>query len=325
MNFPLMKQKRIYSSIFFILFAILSCQNTQKKTLKVKNSKVLNRISAGSGLCKTADGLWLIGDDTPFLYLINQEGEIKEKYRISAIPASGQANYTKKIKPDFESIDVFNDTLLILGSGSQAFTRDTLVVFDSRNKKILLRRSVHLLYKAFYQVGHFPKGSQINLEGLANDGHYFYFFHRGNVCGNNRYFRLRKKDFINYLFHPNTPLPKISTKAFELPSIGSNKSGFSGASYLAKENAIFVSISVEETSDVYHDGAVLGSFLGKISLQNHQAIAFEYWPIKSKNKEFLKTKIESICPLLNPEKGLSIKAVSDNDNGKTGFYEFLLQ
>jgi hypothetical protein len=311
--------------MIFFLFATLSCQNKQKKTLKIENSKVLDRISAGSGLCKTTDGLWLIGDDTPFLYLINQEGQIKEKYRISAIPSIGQANYSKKIKPDFESIDVFNDTLIILGSGSQAYTRDTLVVFDSKNKKILLRRSVHLLYEAFYQAGHFPEGNQINLEGLANDGHYFYFFHRGNVCGNNRFFRVPKNEFINYLFHPEVAIPKISTKAFELPSIGSNKSGFSGASYSAKEKAIFVSISIEETSDVYHDGTVLGSFLGKISFQNYMPTTFEYWPIKSKSKEFLKTKIESICPLINSEKEIYLKAVSDNDNGKTGFYAFLLR
>lgn len=320
---PSLKKTRTYLFYILILSLFFGCTPKKERRLNLAQKIAIDSISAGSGLCETSAGLWIIGDDSPDLHLINEKGEILEKFRLSKIPSKGQLNYAKSIKPDFEAMDEFNDTLLILGSGSSSFTRDTAFVIDSKNKKILAQKSLHNLYQKFYLKGDFPLGKSINIEGLANDGHYFYFLHRGNVCGNNRIYLVNKKMMINYIFDETNELPSFTSSVFSLPTIDSNQSGFSGATYSAKEQALYVTISVEETTDVYHDGAILGSFIAKIDLEKEHPKMSKYWPIQDKNGEFIATKMESLILKENAE--LKILTISDNDNGKTDFYTLILQ
>lgn len=321
---PKHKITRIYWILLMFLFLTSGCNTNNEKSISIQEFIDIEDISAGSGICQTDAGLWVIGDDTPYLHLINEKGEIQEKYLLSGIPSAGQKNYTKSIKPDFEAIDVFNDTLLIIGSGSQKFTRDTAYVFDSRNRKLILKKSLHNLYQKFYLQGDFPMGNSINLEGLANDGKFFYFFQRGNVCGNNRIYRIAKSALLDYLFDKKTSLPEFNSFVFDLPLINDNRSGFSGACYDPKENALFVTISVETTDDVYNDGEILGSFIGKIKINNQMNKKLEYWPIKETSEQFIPSKMETLLITENSASKVHFFGLSDNDNGKTGFYQFIL-
>jgi len=320
----LLKISCIYWGSLFLISFSFACNSTSEKSIRILESIDIETISAGSGICQSKDGWWVIGDDTPYLHLLNEKGQIQEKYLLSQIPILNQENYSKSIKPDFEAIDIFNDTLLIIGSGSQFFTRDTAFVFDSQNRKILLKKSLHNLYHKFYLLGDFPIGNSINIEGLANDGKYFYFLHRGNVCGNNRVYRINKIEMIEYLFDDQILIPEFTSYIFELPLINGNKSGFSGACYTHSENALLVTISGKETGDVYSDGEIPGSFIGKIRLNNHIPKKFDYWSIVDANNQFLITKFESIYPSIDRNVYHFI-ALSDNDNGKTGFYGFVLE
>jgi hypothetical protein len=318
------KITRIYWFLLLFLFITYGCDSNKEKSIHVQQFTSLEDISAGSGICQTNAGLWVIGDDSPYLHLINEQGKIQAKYLLSAIPSSAQENYAKSRKPDFEAIDVFNDTLLIIGSGSQPFTRDTAYVFDSKNRKLLLKKSLHNLYQKFYLQGDFPMGNSTNLEGLANDGKNFYFFQRGNVCDNNRIYKLDKKELISYLFNDDSALPIFSSFLFDLPMINGNKSGFSGACYSEMENAIFITISVERTDDVYNDGEILGSFIGRINLKNLKSKKLDYWPIKDSFDQFIISKMETLFITENNASEVHFFGLSDNDNGKTGFYQFIL-
>ncbi|MCD6180453.1 MAG: hypothetical protein J7K39_11180 [Bacteroidales bacterium] len=321
---PKQKITHIYWILLLFLLLTFGCNTNNEKSISIQQFISIEDISAGSGICKTEEGLWVIGDDSPYLYLIDDKGETQEKYLLSKIPSSGQENYSKSIKPDFEAMDVFNDTLLIIGSGSQAFTRDTAYVFDSKNRKLLLKKSLHNLYQKFYLQGDFPIGNSINLEGLANDGKFFYFLQRGNVCGNNRIYCVNKKEMLNYLFKKDYPLPDFTSYLFNLPVINNNKSGFSGACYSPQENTLYFTISVEETNDVYNDGAILGSFIGKIKLNNKMDKKLEYWPIKDSSEQFVISKIETLYITEVNSSEIIFFGLSDNDNGKTGFYKLLL-
>ena len=322
---PKPKLTHIYWISLLFLFYSSGCNSNKEKSINIQQFISLESISAGSGICQTKDGLWVVGDDSPYLHLINEQGKILDKYLLSAIPSTDQKNYLKSIKPDFEAMDVFNDTLLIIGSGSQEFTRDTAYVFDSKNRKLLLKKSLHNLYQKFYLQGDFPMGNSINIEGLANDGKNFYFFQRGNVCGNNRIYQLDKKELISYLFNDDPSLPNFTSFLFDLPMINGYKSGFSGACYSDQENALFITLSVEGTEDVYNDGEILGSFVGRIQLKNLKTSKLNYWPIKDSADKFIISKMETLFILEDSRSGIQFWSLSDNDNRKTGFYQFLLQ
>ncbi len=99
---------------------------------------------------------------------------------------------------------------------------------------------------------------------------------------------------------------------------------FEGACYSQKENALFVCISVEETDEMNEDGNILGSFFGKIRLNNHIPKKIDYWPIVNSENQFLIAKFKSLCPSGNENTG-HFFALYENGDSKTGFYQLNLQ
>lgn len=320
----LLKIACIYWGSILLIFISFACKSASEKQIHMQEITPIENFSGGTGICQNTNGLWVIGYDSPYLHLINEKGFIQEKYLLSQIPAFNQEKYSRIVKPDFQAIDIFNDTLVVVGSGSQFFSRDTAFVFDCRTRKILLKRSLHNLYQKFYLLGDFPIGKSINIEGLANDGKYFYFFHSRIVCGNNRIYRINKTDMVNYLFDVQKCIPEFSSYIFDLPYINDTRSGFSGACYSQKENALFVCISVEETDEMNEDGNILGSFFGKIRLYNHVPKKIDYWPIVNSENHFLIAKFKSLCPSGNENTG-HFFALYENGASKTGFYQLNLQ
>ena len=101
-------------------------------------------------------------------------------------------------------------------------------------------------------------------------------------------------------------------------------SGFSGACISPDKKFLIFTSSVESTLDVYHDGEVLGSFIGMIPLQGVNALnQIKSWPVKE-NQLFIKTKLESVCVKNQEHQLYDLLCVSDNDDGKSGIYEFTL-
>ncbi|MBN2236378.1 MAG: hypothetical protein JW729_02390 [Bacteroidales bacterium] len=312
----------VLNALFSLLF--LSCESIQNEDIQIVKQQNLDSISGGSGIGYAKGSYWVVGDDSPFLFRLNNEAIIVNKYKISNIPNFGQLSYEKGVKPDFEALDIFNDTILIIGSGSTEFTRDTAVLFSTNSEQIITKKSLHNLYHDFYLHGDFPIGKSINIEGLANDGAYIYFFHRGNICGNNRVYRLEKKEFLDYLSNHNSSLPAFTSYVYDLPLINKSQSGFSGAYYSKSEDAIFITLSVESTPDVYQDGEILGSFIGKIKLKNHTPGKLTFWPIMNQS-ELVTSKMESLCLLPKTNSETEFYTLSDNDNGKSELYQIKLK
>lgn len=317
-----------YKTLVFSIFMLIllsSCKPHQKEKLVLENPEgtLIDSVSSGSGICCTSKGFWLVGDDSPHLYFLNTDAKMVKSYQLSLVPDKGQERYNKATKPDFEALDIFNDTLLIIGSGSQPIVRDTAYLFDTKKGLLLGKKSLHNLYQQFYLHGDFPVGKSINIEGLANNGTYFYFFHRGNSCGNNRIYRVAKTDFLRFFTKENENLPVFDSYVYDLPQIDGVQTGFSGATYCYTENALYVTLSAEATNDAYNDGEIQGSYIGQIQLKKDIPQKIKLWPIKYES-DFLPTKLESIClPPTNKEK--RIFAISDNDDGTTKLYRFSVQ
>jgi len=75
----------------------------------------INGIGATSGLIFKDNSLFMISDNSSFLYEFKMEE--KQLYKIKLFENS-QENIAKKDKLDFESITLFNNKLYLFGSGS---------------------------------------------------------------------------------------------------------------------------------------------------------------------------------------------------------------
>jgi len=75
---------------------------------------------------------------------------------------NAQENIVKKDKPDFESITLKDEKLLLLGSGSTA-TRNSMIVFDLKSNEVTVQ-SLAAIYSQI-KSEHSIKDSELNIEG----------------------------------------------------------------------------------------------------------------------------------------------------------------
>src|SRR5690554_5214986 len=93
----------------------------------IKRTK-LEGIPSASGLTVLNGMLYITGDDSPYLFVLNPYLELVKKYQLFDPEQIENDRIPKKIKPDFESTTHFEINnfphILILGSGSKSSKRD---------------------------------------------------------------------------------------------------------------------------------------------------------------------------------------------------------
>lgn len=218
-------------------------------------------ISAASGLVYKDNKLYIISDSSSYLY----EYDIAvEKLNKIALVKNAQENIIKKDKPDFESITLKDEKLLILGSGSTA-TRNTMIAFDLKSKEATIQSldEVYSLIKSEHSI----TDSELNIEGYIVTDETVYYFQRGNgVQGKNGIFFTKD----------NIGKPKYEFVPFDLPTINSVATTFTDA--ILVQDTIYFLATAEDTNSTYGDGEILGSSIGTIdlrtmTLQNHFQIS----------------------------------------------------
>lgn len=314
---------RIFVSLFIALFLmLLSCNGSKEEAVLVVSQKIITNVPSASGLHYLNGSIWLVGDDAIEVFEMDEDLQIQNQYQISSIRNKKDGRVLKSIKADFESMDYFDSKLLMLGSGSKIIARDTAVLFDMIQRKIILQSNTRLLFDHLMEIGNIDTSVSINIEGLASDDQYFYLLHRGNIDGNNNIYRIGKKELLHYL--KTNDLPKVDCFRFNLPEIEGYLSGFSGACISPDQKYLLFTSSVEATQDVYHDGEVLGSFIGYIPLDGEGKMSnLKAWPVQ-KDEVILKTKLESISVLSQEKDQFKLICVSDNDNGESGVYRLIM-
>ena len=189
-------------------------------------------IGSASGLVYHQDKLYIISDNSTFLYEYNILNKRLDKIALVENP---QDNIIKKEKPDFESITLKGNNLVLLASGSTD-KRNKLFKYNINSKKI--------------------KEDELNIEGLIITDKKILLFQRGNG-GTSRNGIIYADD------EPDNP--KIKFIPFELPNIKNVETTFTDA--ILVEDKIYFLAAAEDTSSTYDDGEVLGSIVGSIDFK----------------------------------------------------------
>jgi hypothetical protein len=231
----------------------------------------LENIPSASGV-EIIDGMiYIIGDDSPYMYVLDHSLKLLDKVELFVTEDFGSGRIPKKIKPDLECMATLtinnNKYILSMGSGS-AENRDKgfLIKLPTKfNKKYVVQ---NISFKSLYQLlGSNPEivgDGKLNLEAAASDDQHFVLFNRGNRSGKNTALYFQLEEFIVYLTENPEMVPFPVIQSFELPSINNVPSGFSGASVM--DGKLFFTAAVEDTSDAVADGEVHGSMVGWIDV-----------------------------------------------------------
>ncbi|MCD0473172.1 hypothetical protein LPB87_02075 [Flavobacterium sp. EDS] len=210
-------------------------------------------IGSASGLIYQDNSLFIIGDNSGYLYEYNIDNSDLKKHEIIA---NATENIAKNQKPDFESITNHNDTLYIFGSGSTD-QRNKMVEFDLKSKTKIATNNLTDFYAVMQNFSGI-KPEDFNLEGAIFDGENWYLFNRGNGKTNkNAIFTIHAKSLGEEF--------SLISVDYKLPKIKGVRSSFTDA--ILVDDKIYFLATAEDTKSTYNDGEILGSFIGQMDLK----------------------------------------------------------
>lgn len=303
---------RIYQLL--ILTAFTSCGSNNM----LKEIKKLDHYSSASGIEYFRNHYYVIGDDANNLLILDEAFNPKDSIQLYSF---SEKRIPKAIKPDLEAISVTkNGTLLIVGSGSLAPTRNTAWIIDPVTKQ---KDSIRL--DIFYQRLKLNGLEEINIEGICSMP--------GSVVFSNRGSKGYPK---NHLIFTNEDFLKDQTNArLIIVPVGSNTDssffkGVSGLAYSTKSDRLIITVSTEDTRNNMDDGAIGKSYLWIVknisSKKGWKAInPDEIIDLEAIDPKFNGQKIESACITKETTRFLHLVLAADNDNGASSIFRLIVE
>ncbi|TKC12134.1 hypothetical protein FA048_00505 [Pedobacter polaris] len=209
-------------------------------------------IGSASGLWLKQNLLYLIGDNSAYLYEYNTVNKSLTKIQILK-DAKALVNIAKADKPDFEVLCHYQNTLYILGSGSTA-NRNLMIAYNLETKKITPHQlsSVYAAIKKTCAID----DDNLNIEGAVFDGNNWFLFNRGN--GN------ATKNGVIKIYGDNlAAIEKIEFTSIVLLKTNQKLASFTDA--VLHQNQLYFIAAAEDTTSTYHDGEILGSYIGSLN------------------------------------------------------------
>lgn len=302
----------LWAIVVFIIATSLhfSCSTPNSKQEMVEIYE-LDHITGASGVISIEDNIFIICDNSPYLYKLDKNLSVVDKIAIYDTTGFINGEIAKKDKPDFESMELIGNCIYILGSGSKSPQRDILV------KVFLNDMSVSTINtSAFYSnLALIPEMNNIelNIEGLAYYNDSVYLFNRMN----NMIIAFELSDFDNAINNVDI-FPNYKTVVLKLPKIDGIEAGLSGATIQQSTGKLYFTASVENTEDSYNDGKILGSFAASAPVSSlYNEASFNIFQIDNNGDPI---KAESICIISNQsDNNISLGIVTDSDGGESLF------
>lgn len=298
-----------------------SCEGKKQgnEHLNILERSILKDLPSASGIEIIDDHVYVISDNTPWLYELDADYKIKDTLLIAPNTNLQGEIFEKDTKFDFEGIATFQDSttnLLIFGSGSKSLQRNKLVWLKKDDS---ISSQVYDL-SAFYQeiIKSTAIGKEnMNLEGISIENGKLFLFNRGN----NSIWEFSLQEFLSYLENEKHAFPKFERHSIELPIFNGVQAGFSGATELDGTSRIIFTASLEDTENWVDDGDVLGSYVGIIELDElNDAYRPKLFPLEAKGK-MLKLKVESVAIKSEMEQAYRLLLVTDSDGGNSELLE----
>jgi len=209
-------------------------------------------IGSASGLLYKDNQLFIIGDNSSYLYEYSIENKELKRHPLTENPSE---NIPKKEKPDFEAVTEFDGKIYVFGSGSTE-KRNKMITLDAKSKEIIATTDLSDLYLTMQSFAELPQDN-LNIEGAAFNGTEWFFFNRGNGAkGKNIVFTVQGKNLTEEF--------NIIATEFKLPKLKGIRSSFTDAVFVG--NKMYFLATAENTNSTYNDGEVLGSIIGCIDL-----------------------------------------------------------
>ena len=286
--------------------------------IKPIKKSILNNFQSGSSLDFYDNKIFVVGDDTRDLLILNKNFEELNRVRLFE---SEDRRIAKDLKADLETSTIIeyngSPSMLMLGSGSKdnksfgyIINLDTLET-EKFKYDIFINR-----LKDEYGI------ADVNIEGSACVSDYFLLSNRGNKTNPDNLLIVTENNFWEKQSRVNISLSRIL-----LPN---KDAGVSEIYYEIDSDTLFFTASIEHTANNYDDGKIGDSFIGYIlnfssKLYKDTVTPDLFINLTEVDSSFNKQKIEGICIEDNTGGNYVINLVSDNDNDESIIFKIELK
>jgi hypothetical protein len=240
---------------------------THHMQVTIQNRRALSLVPSASGIEVHNGVIYLVGDDSPWLFRFDDRFELTGRFQIAPIP-SENAVVPKKDKGDFEAITAVSwkgePTLAVFGSGSKSPQRDLLVKISCADPNRIQHYSLTRFYDQLKKTANIGD-PQLNIEAAVQHDGELLLFNRGV----NLVVACKMEALIAHL-DEDSSVPPLTIYPVNLPSVEGTEAGFSGAGLSPGGDIVFTA-SVEQTRNWIDDGEVLGSFVGLLHIPSLRA------------------------------------------------------
>jgi hypothetical protein len=257
-------------------------------------------IGAASGIVYQDDSLFIVSDNSNFLYQYSLSEKKLAKIKLFE---NNLEIVAKKDKADFEALTLFDNKLYLFGSGSTK-KRNTRVSFNLQNKAIKVKNLTKIYTRLTETISIAP--NELNIEGVIITEKTTYFFQRGNGS-----------KAQNGIFCYDKKSKTVEFKVITLPEIKGIAATFTDAILI--DNKIHFLAAAEATTSTYDDGEIVGSLIGTLDfktmqLENHIQISDQH-------------KFEGLTLYKKTATQIELLLCEDNDSEvlKTTIYSLLFQ
>jgi len=207
-------------------------------------------VGAASGIWYRNDTVYLISDDSNYLYAYSADKGTLQKTLLVTGDKTDE-RLPKKMKRDFEAIAFDETNFYVYGSGSSDDgKRNMRSVVSSSGEGPAQTQTLTPLYTRLQQQFAVDIDN-FNIEGVIHYRDDIYLFNRGNgPRAVNGVFKIGGNRDTTFI-------------PVELPSLNGVGTGFTDA--ILVDDTVYFLAAAEDAGSVYHDGAVQGTVLGRLS------------------------------------------------------------
>ncbi len=248
-------------------------------------------ISAASGLVHHQSHLYLIADNSQYIYDYDINTRTLNKHPLVKSPNISETN-AKKDKLDLEAIGMHQDTLFLFGSGSTT-KRNTLFRVTYTADFQTKQQDLYECYQRLQKEAQIS-AEDFNIEGAIITSERILLFNRGNgPAKKNVIFEIIGSDLSGTIRWKEVPLPKIKTI----------ETGFTDA--ILHAGRIYFIAAAEDANSTYLDGEIGGSIFGIMDAESFDIV---------QTMEISQThKMEGITFLEEDEKSIQFLLCEDRD------------
>jgi len=278
--------------------------------LNITQRLVLPKIPSASGIEVLANSIYIIGDNSPWLFQLNLAGETVDQFQIYGQKNTTPDTIPKAVKPDFEAMTVvtLNGTsnFYIFGSASKSPQRELLVRGTPNEPDSWTQFNLSDFFKKL-KADCQLSDEDLNIEAAIATHDSLYLFNRGK----NAIIQFSLHEFEAFITGKKEVLG-FKTNTVELPKINEIQTGFSGAALIPGQDKIIFTASAENTANWIDDGEISGSCVGILDLKNFTIL---HYAMFRENDAFLPLKIESVAIRSCTSHKMELLFVSDQDGG----------